>query len=238
MPDEHPSHSAVGGDEISADDLLAAHAWIAERCAARFARRGEPEEDLRQVAHLALVKAATRFDAERGDFAPFAVASVLGELRRHFRDHTWRLSVSRRAKDLGTPVQAAIELLSQRLGRSPRPGELAEHLDLPIEVVLEALEARLAYRPDDLDSAGAGTDRIGATDPELEHVADRVAIQRAARTLDERRRQVVYWRFYDGCTQSEIAERLGVSQVQVSRLLSSALAAMRAELSPERAPPS
>jgi RNA polymerase sigma-B factor len=234
MPDDHAPQSAIRAN----DDLLAEHGWIAERCAARFAGRGEPLDDLRQVASLALVKAAGRFDPSRGDFAPYAVATVLGELRRHFRDHTWRMSVSRRAKDLGTAVQAAIESLSQQHGRSPRPDEVADHLDLPIDVVLEALEARLAYRPDDLDTADIGADRLGAADPHLETADDRILLQSAAQALDPRRRQVVFWRFYDGCTQAEIADRLGVSQVQVSRLLSSALAELRNQLSQQRPTPS
>ena len=233
-----PNDDAPPSATRAVDDLLAEHGWIAERCAARFAGRGEPFEDLRQVASLALVKAAGRFDSSRGDFAPYAVATVLGELRRHFRDHTWRISVSRRAKDLGTAVQAAIESLSQQHGRSPRPDELAEHLDLPIDVVLEALEAGLAYRPEDLDASDVGADRLGAPDPDLETADDRIAVQRAAQALDPRRRQIVFWRFYDGCTQAEIAERLGVSQVQVSRLLSSALAELRNQLSQHRSTPS
>lgn len=221
------------------DELIMEHRWIAERCAARLANRGEPLEDLVQVGLLALIKALDRFDPEHGSSFPrYAIPSVNGELRRHFRDHTWRLTVSRRAKDLTSAVNSTADLLHQRLGRSPKPAEIAEFLDRPVEHVLEALDARRAYRPDSTATplSGDGTstidDVIGADDSELLSAAERVALMRAARKLDERRRRILLWRFYEGCTQAEIGERLGIGQVQVSRLLRSALGELATDMAP------
>lgn len=223
------------------DELVLEHRWIAERCAARLANRGEPFEDLVQVGLLALVKALDRFDPQHGSSFPrFAIPSVNGELRRHFRDHTWRMSVSRRAKDLSSAVNSAADTLHQRLGRSPTPAEIAEFLDRPVEHVVEALDARRAYRPDStsatLSDDGTTTldDVIGAPDPEVSSAADRVALMTAARRLDERRRTILLWRYYEGCTQAEIGERLGIGQVQVSRLLRSALQDMESTLRERR----
>lgn len=223
------------------DELVLEHRWIAERCASRLANRGEPYEDLLQVGLLALVKALDRFDPEHGSSFPrYAIPSVNGELRRHFRDHTWRMSVSRRAKDLTSSVNTASDALHQRLGRAPTPSEIAEFLDRPVDHVLEALDARRAYRPDSTSATltGDGTstldDVIGAADPEVTSAADRVALMSAARRLDERRRTILLWRFYEGCTQAEIGERLGIGQVQVSRLLRSALREMESTLRERR----
>lgn len=224
------------------DELILEHRWIAERCAARLANRGEPYEDLLQAGLLALVKALDRFDPEHGSSFPrYAIPSVNGELRRHFRDHTWRMSVSRRAKDLTSSVNMASDALHQSLGRSPTPSEIAEFLNRPVDHVLEALDARRAYRPDSTAATltGDGTstldDVIGAADPEMASAADRVALMAAARRLDERRRMILLWRFYEGCTQAEIGERLGIGQVQVSRLLRSALKEMESTLRERRA---
>lgn len=219
------------------DQLVAEHRWIAERCAARLANRGEPFEDLLQVGLLALIKALDRFDPEHGSSFPrYAIPSVNGELRRHFRDHTWRMSVSRRAKDLTSAVNAAADALHQRLGRSPTTDEIATYLDRPVAHIVEALDARRAYRPDSTstplggDRATTLDDVIGTIDREVSSTPDRVALAAAARRLDERRRRIVFWRFYEGLTQSEIGARLGVGQVQVSRLLRSALGEMQAAL--------
>lgn len=227
---------ATGSSRLR-DELILEHRWIAERCAARLSNRGEPFEDLLQVGLLALVKALDRFDPEHGSSFPrYAIPSVNGELRRHFRDHTWRMSVSRRAKDMTSAVNAAADTLHQRLGRSPTPAEIAAHLDRPVEHVLEALDARRAYRPDSTSAtlSGDGTttiaDVVGAPDPELSSAPDRVALMAAARRLDERRRQILLWRFFEGRTQSEIGQRLGIGQVQVSRLLRSALRDMATTL--------
>ena len=219
------------GDPRLRDELILEHRWIAERCASRFSGRGEPYEDLVQVAMLALVKAIDRYDASLGGTFPrYAIPSVTGELRRHFRDHTWRMSVSRRAKDLGSLVNAALDTLVQQLGRSPTPAELASYMGQPLDHVLETLDARNAYRPRSFDGAAESEDGpnlgdvLGEADPTLVATPDRLTVREAARTLDDRRQRIVLWRFYEGCTQSEIGERLGIGQVQVSRLLRSALA--------------
>lgn len=224
------------------DELVLEHRWIAERCAARLSNRGEPFEDLLQVALLALIKALDRFDPEHGSSFPrYAIPSVNGELRRHFRDHTWRMSVSRRAKDLTSAVNSTSDTLHQRLGRSPTPTEIAEFLDRPVDHVIEALDARRAYRPDSTSATLTGDgsttldDVVGAADPEVASAADRVALMAAARRLDQRRRTILLWRFYEGRTQAEIGERLGIGQVQVSRLLRSALRDMESTLTERRA---
>jgi RNA polymerase sigma-B factor len=229
------------GDRRLRDELILEHRWIAERCASRFSGRGEPYEDLVQVAMLALVKAIDRYDASLGGTFPrYAIPSVTGELRRHFRDHTWRMSVSRRAKDLGSLVNAALDTLVQQLGRSPTPAELASYMGQPLDHVLETLDARNAYRPRSLNAAAESEDGphlgdvLGEVDPTLVATPDRLTIREAARTLDDRRQRIVLWRFYEGCTQSEIGERLGIGQVQVSRLLRSALADIARALNAEQ----
>jgi RNA polymerase sigma-B factor len=222
------------GDTRLRDELVLEHRWIAERCASRFAGRGEPYDDLLQVALLSLVKTVDRFDPEHGSTFPrYAIPSVTGELRRHFRDHTWRMSVSRRAKDLGSNLNAAIDVLHQELGRSPTPREVATYLGQPLDHIIEALAARNAYRPRSLsatvdnDDGRSIEDALGDDDDALSETPDRIAVRTAAATLDERRQKIVLWRFYEGLTQSEIGERLGIGQVQVSRLLRSALADLR-----------
>lgn len=228
------------GDRRLREQLILDHRWIAERCASRFRGRGEPFDDLVQAATLALVKAVDRFDPERGGTFPrYAMPSVTGELRRHFRDHTWRMSVSRRAKDLGSGLNTAADHLTQQLGRSPRPQELADFLAIPVDHVLETLAARNAYRPRSTTAAATSGDGgdglilediLGSIDATVEATADRTTVRAAAMLLDERRRRIVIWRFYEGCTQREIGARLGIGQVQVSRLLRSAISDLRRTL--------
>jgi len=220
--------------------LIEDHIWLARHCARRFGGRGESPDDLGQVANMALVKAVDRFDPTfKVRFATFAVPTILGELRRHFRDRTWSMRVSRRLKDLHLELKAASEQLSHDLGRSPSVDELADALDCTPEAVLEALEAGAAYRATSL-SAGIGFehgDEIvpGEDDEELEDTSMRVTVQDALNTLPERERRVVYLRFYLGLTQSEIAEEIGVSQVHVSRILRSTLSQLGNELGEEAA---
>lgn len=219
------------------EQLILDHRWIAERCAARFARRGEQFDDLLQVALLGLVKAVDRFDPGRGTTFPgYAMPTVTGELRRHFRDHTWSMSVSRRSKDLLTAMNAAIEALNHRNGRAPTVVEVARELNVDHETVLETLEARAAYHPRSLyrpdqpaEHAQDSECRLGEEDEALVEAPMRVSVLSATRRLDPRSRRIVLWRFYEGCTQREIGERLGIGQVQVSRLLRAALGQIRAE---------
>ena len=184
-------------------------------------------DDLEQVASIGLVNAIDRFDPERGiQFSSFAAPSILGELKRHFRDHGWAVRVPRPIKDNVLLVNRAIDRLRGRLGRSPTPAELAAETKLTVEEVVEAIEAGTAIRATSLDAltAGAGDESFprsvaGGCDGGLDLVIDRDAVGRCVRALPERERQVLYLRFAEDLTQSQIAERIGISQMHVSRLL-------------------
>jgi RNA polymerase sigma-B factor len=246
MPDEREIEQAAfaelrrTGDPKLRDKLVEDNLWLARHCARRFAGRGESADDLGQVANLALVKAVDRFDPSfQVRFTTFAVPTIVGELRRHFRDRTWSMRVSRRLKDLHLELKAASEHLAHDLGRSPTVDELADALDCTPEDVLEALEAGAAYRATSL-TAGLGSEEgeemiPGAPDEELEDTSLRVLLKDALSTLPERERRVIYLRFYLGLTQSEIAEEIGVSQVHVSRILRSTLSHLGDELGDEAA---
>ena len=246
MPDEreveHEEFAELrrNGDASLRDRLVEQHLWLARHCARRFSGRGESSDDLVQVANLALVKAVDRFDPSfQVRFTTFAVPTIMGELRRHFRDKTWSMRVSRRLKDLHLELKAASEQLAHDLGRAPTVDELADALDCTPEDVLEALEAGAAYRATSL-TAGLGSEEgeeivPGQEDSELEDTSVRVMLQGALSTLPERERRVIYLRFYLGLTQSEIAEEIGVSQVHVSRILRATLTQLGDELGEEAA---
>jgi RNA polymerase sigma-B factor len=222
------------------DQLIEDYLWIARHATKRFSGRGENTDDLLQVASLALVKAVDRFDPEMDlRFATFAMPTVIGELRRHFRDRTWSMRVSRRLKDLHLEIRSASERLTHELGHQPSVSELADDLDVSVEEILEAMEAGASYRTSSLDAGpvgdegpdGASEVRMpGAEDPSLVETPERVAVMRALEKLPQRDRRVVYLRFYLGMTQSEIAEEIGVSQVHVSRILRATLAKMGDDL--------
>lgn len=221
------------GDPKLRDELVADHLWLARHGARRFAGRGEARDDLVQVASLALVNAVDRFDPEQGvRFATYAMPTIIGELRRHFRDRSWSVRVARRLKDLHVELRSAKEELTHVLGRAPTVDELADFVDATPDEVLEALEAGAAYRATTLSAGPVGSDGqeleepavLGTDDEALEEAPDRVVVQRALRSLSERDRQVVYLSFYAGLTQSEIAEQVGVSQVHVSRILRASMA--------------
>jgi RNA polymerase sigma-B factor len=227
------------GDRRLRNALVEDHRWIAIRCARRFERRGEPLDDLVQVAQLGVLKAVERFDPEHGAaFPSFAMPTVMGELRRHFRDRTWSVGVPRRLKELHVSLARAVEHLGQTLGRQPRVEELASELGVSVDEILEALDAGAAYRaaplsrPDDNDEerepAVLGEEDVGLADADV-----RLAARRLIATLPQRERTIVYLRFFGGLTQQEIAERLGMSQVHVSRLLRQCLTRLRAELEDE-----
>jgi len=227
------------GDARLRDEIIEDYLWIARHATKRFAGRGESADDLLQVASLALVKAVDRFDPSMNlRFATFAMPTVLGELRRHFRDRTWSMRVSRRLKDLHLELRAASEQLTHILGHPPSVAELAEELDISVEEVLEALEAGATYRAASLDvgplgddSADPGESRVpGNEDPAVVETPERVAVMRSLEKLPQRDRRVVYLRFYLGLTQSEIAEEIGVSQVHVSRILRATLARLGDDL--------
>jgi RNA polymerase sigma-B factor len=221
------------------DQLVIEHQWIARRCARRFSDRGEPYADLLQVAQIGVVKAVERFDPSLGHrFASYAMPTVMGELRRHFRDTTWHVAVPRRSKDLIGRLNSTIETLSHQLERSPLVEEVAEAMGVEPEVVLETMEAGRCYRASSLDGTPLGDagkmsdahERMGADDPDLDDAPLRLSTAEAVRQLDERSRSIILWRFYEGCTQSEIGDRLGIGQVQVSRLLRAALGRLRSSL--------
>lgn len=244
MPDEreveHEEFAELrrSGSTALRDRLVEEHLWLARHCARRFSGRGESADDLVQVANLALVKAVDRFDPSfQVRFTTFAVPTIMGELRRHFRDKTWSMRVSRRLKDLHLELKAASEQLAHDLGRSPTVDELADALDCTPEDVLEALEAGAAYRATSL-TAGLGSEEgeeivPGEEDSDLEDTSVRVMLQEALSTLPERERRVIYLRFYLGLTQSEIADEIGVSQVHVSRILRATLSQLEEELGDE-----
>ena len=221
------------------NELVEQHRGVAAAIARRFANRGEPLDDLEQVASIGLVKAVERFDPDRGvPFVGFAVPTITGELRRHFRDRTWTLKVSRRAKDLYAQMPATVERLTAELGRSPTPNELAEALDRSVDEVLDALDAGAAYRPlsTDVEVPPTGRPLVNRTEDVADAAEERLLVREVLDQLPAREREIVQLRFFEELTQSEIADRIGVSQVHVSRLLRRALDAMQGHLSAELEP--
>jgi RNA polymerase sigma-B factor len=212
--------------------------WVARHCARRFADRGEPFDDLLQVGMLGVLKAVDRFDPDHGtSFVSFALPTVLGELRRHFRDTTWAVRVPRRLKDLHVEVGATIEFLNTETGRAPTPDQVAVHLGIPVEHVLEALDAGAAYRSSPLNVTGEREDDdrpggilLGDVDPDIDTAEERVLLREAIATLPVREQRILELRFGAGRSQSEIAEEIGVSQVHVSRLLRRSIRMLQEQL--------
>ena len=221
------------GDIRIRNALVEDYSWLASFCASRFARRGEPRDDLVQVALVGLVNAVNRFDpARRLSFSTFAVPTIEGELRRHFRDKTWTVHVTRRVKDAGRAVASAADDLTSTLGRTPTVTEIAARTSLRPEDVLEALDLHQLQRGVPFDQ-GAGDDAhegpsLGVDDRGFESAEARTVLADLLRALPTARdRLVIELRFVQGLTQSEIAREIGVSQVQVSRLLRTNLDRMR-----------
>ncbi|GAA2221587.1 RNA polymerase sigma factor SigF [Streptomyces indiaensis] len=211
------------------DEIVEAWLPMADRLAGRFRNRGENVEDLRQVAALGLVKAVSRYDPERGNaFESYAVPTITGEIKRHFRDHMWTLHVPRRVQDLRNRVRVAGQELSQTVsGRQPTVAELAEHANMSEEDVRAGLEALESFTALSLDAELPGSedgyslsDALGSTDPALDTVVDREAVKDRLAALPERERAILHMRFFGDMTQSRIAEELGISQMHVSRLIS------------------
>jgi RNA polymerase sigma-B factor len=216
-------------------ELIEAHLGLAEYLARRFANRGEPLDDLVQVASMGLVKAVDRFEPERGlEFSTYATHTVVGELKRHFRDKGWAVRVPRRMQELHLRLSTLVSTLNQDLGRSPTVSEIAQAAGVSDEEVLEALEAGQAYRFASLDAPAPGEQTgtlaasIGEEDESMVDVEHRVALSPLIAKLPERQQQILHLRFFEGLTQSEIATRLGISQMHVSRLLARSLALLRA----------
>jgi len=228
---DHPRRAALR------NELVAGYLPVARHIARRFTGRGEPEEDLVQAGTLGLIGAVDRFDPERGlDFLSFAVPTITGEIRRHFRDHTWAMRVPRRLKDIQATLTSTVALLTHELDRAPRPSEIAARLGVPLEDVLEGLTAQLAYRNDSLDEVGRSgepplTERVGVPDPGIEGVEIHETLTPLLEALPERERTILVLRFFGNRSQSQIAEIVGVSQMHISRLLARTLNDLRAELS-------
>ncbi|MFI2278679.1 MULTISPECIES: SigB/SigF/SigG family RNA polymerase sigma factor [Catenuloplanes] len=230
MPPQHPDRARVRAEVIEAWLPLAHH------LANRFAGRGEPREDLDQTAIVGLIKAVNRYDADRGvEFVAYAIPTIAGEIKRHFRDRCWDVRVPRRLQEMRAATSEATTTLTQALGRSPTVAELARHLDRGEEEILEGLEAARAYSAVSLSApAGEGetplSDLLGADDEDLETAELRVALGPALAALDPREQRILTLRFYGNLTQSQIAERVGISQMHVSRILARALAKLRGRL--------
>jgi RNA polymerase sigma-B factor len=225
LPAGHPDR------EAARDRLVQSHLALVESLARRYGGRGEQHDDLVQVGTIGLLQAIDRFDPARGaSLAAFAVPTVLGEIRRHFRDRGWAVRVPRRLQELSRALTETRAVLTQELGRAPTVAELAERTGLDAEVVLEGLESAGAYSTVPL-SVDSDTDTaFGGDDAALTHVENREALRPLLQALPPRERRILALRFVRGWSQQQIAEEVGISQVHVSRLLSRTLAALRAEL--------
>lgn len=234
-------HSRAAGSAAhrgARDELIALHLPLVEHCARRFRNRGEPHEDLVQVGTIGLLKAVDRFDAERGvEFSTYATPTVIGEIKRHFRDKGWAIRVPRRLQELRMQIGSVSADLVQALGRSPTPRELAERIGCTVEEIVEGLESGNAYATlsldagDDTEDGGASMlDAMGAEDEHLEHVEIRESIKPLLDALEAREKKILMLRFFRNMTQSQIAEEVGISQMHVSRLLSRTLDQLRTAL--------
>ncbi len=223
---------ADSGDERVRNQLVEEHLGLAHQLARRFTNRGESYDDLVQVASMALVMSVDRFDPNRGvEFSTFATRTIIGELKRHFRDKGWAIRAPRRIQELYLAVRPAIETLTQELGRPPSIVEIAESVGASEESVLEALEAGQRYRTASIDAPDRQDSsmvlRLGQVDSGFAESDDRMLLGPSMADLPEREQMIIRLRFVDGLTQSEIAAQIGVSQMQVSRLLASSLAQLR-----------
>src|SRR4051794_24654637 len=212
---------------------------LAAHTARRFEGRGEPRDDLIQVARVGLVNAVVRFDVETGsDFVSFAVPTIMGEVRRHFRDNSWSVKVPPRLKKLHLRLGSATAELSQRLGRAPTATELAAELGMDRAEVVEGLVAGSSYNTLSIDSGGGNedddaraiADTLGDVDVGLDQIENREALRPLLEALPERERMVLVLRFFESMTQTQIAERVGLSQMHVSRLLAKSLTRLRDQL--------
>ncbi|GAA2135269.1 SigB/SigF/SigG family RNA polymerase sigma factor [Nocardioides koreensis] len=221
------------------DEVIRINMQVAGEIARRYHNRGIPGDDLDQVANLGLVKAVHGFDPSHGaDFLSFAVPTIRGEIRRYFRDFGWTIRPPRSVQELQTKITAAEGELYQSLGRSPRPSEVAAHLGVDLELVLDSLAANGCFAPVSLDTplaegeSGPG-DRLGGVDPGFASAEARVALKSVMSGLTPRERRILEMRFFGGCTQAEIGAEVGVTQMQVSRLLSRLLTRLRKRMEEE-----
>ncbi|CAN5255062.1 N/A [soil metagenome] len=220
------------------DSLVRLHLPLVEHCARRFRNRGEPFEDLVQVGTIGLIKSVDRFDTDRGvEFSTYATPTIIGEIKRYFRDKGWAIRVPRRLQELRMQIGAATAELSQSLGRSPTPRELAEAIGCTVEEIVEGIESSNAYSTlsldatdDSDDSTSSILDAIGVDDAGLEHVEIRESIKPLLEKLEPREKKILLLRFFKNMTQSQIADEIGVSQMHVSRLLNRTLEQLRSSL--------
>jgi RNA polymerase sigma-B factor len=226
-----------GNDPVAREALVERFLPLARQLARRYHRGGDvPLEDLVQVASLGLLKAIDRFDCGRATaFSSFAVPTIAGELKRYYRDKVWSVRVPRDLNELALRVDRTTELLINRLGRTPTASDIANHLDITVEEVLEAREAAAAYRAESLDRPASTDDEdgaclvdvLGAHDPGFGRAEQSATVERLMRALTDRQREILRLRFGEDLTQSEIGERVGLSQMQVSRLIRQAIERLR-----------
>jgi RNA polymerase sigma-B factor len=229
LPEEDPQRQRVR------DELVEMHLPLVEYLARRFRNRGEPLDDLIQVATIGLIKSVDRFDLERGvEFSTYATPTIVGEIKRHFRDKGWAIRVPRRLQELKLSLAKATSELSQKNGRAPTVAELATQLGISEEEVLEGLESANAYSAVSLDAPDTGdddspavADSLGTTDDSLEGVEYRESLKPLLEKLPPREKKILLLRFFGNMTQSQIAAELGISQMHVSRLLARTLAQLR-----------
>lgn len=229
------------GDEAARDELIMSHLNLVRFLASKFKNRGEPLDDLIQVGTIGLIKAIDRFDPSRGlEFTTYATPTILGEIKRHFRDKGWSIRVPRRLQELSAKVNQATDDLTKELQRSPSTEEVAAKLGVSVDEVLEAMESSGAYSSvpleagsSDEEDAPAIIDHYASVDENLAASDDRMVIEDTIRDFSPREREVIRMRFVEGLTQVEIARRLGVSQVQVSRLLRRTLKKVQDKIDPE-----
>ncbi len=231
--------AAAEGDPVrqrARDSLVEAHLPLVEHLARRFRNRGEPYDDLVQVATIGLIKSVDRFDLERGvEFSTYATPTIVGEIKRHFRDKGWAVRVPRRLQELRLSLASASSELSQKQGRAPPVHELATHLKLADEEVLEGLESANAYSTLSLDAGDSGSgdepmpvsETLGVEDESLQGVEYRESLKPMLEQLPAREKKILMLRFFKNMTQSEIAAEVGISQMHVSRLLARTLAQLR-----------
>ncbi|MCR8908489.1 MULTISPECIES: SigB/SigF/SigG family RNA polymerase sigma factor [Atopobiaceae] len=230
------------GDADARDQLIVNHINLVRFLASKFKNRGESLEDLVQVGTIGLIKAIDRFDPDRGlEFTTYATPTIMGEIKRHFRDKGWSVRVPRRLQELSAKVNQATDELTNQLQRSPSVAEIADYLGSTVDEVLEAMESSSAYSSVPLEGGGGGEDdetpsvidHYATEDPDLAASDDRIVLEQAIADFSPREREVVQMRFEEGLTQVEIAERLGISQVQVSRLLRRTLRRIQDKIDPE-----
>lgn len=254
-PDRDPDRDSDRGDDLfdrlrdptapeaerlaARDELVARHLPLVEHCARRFRNRGEPFEDLVQVGTIGLIKSIDRFDVQRGvEFSTYATPTIIGEIKRYFRDKGWAIRVPRRLQELRMQITSVTAEMTQTLGRSPTPRELAEAIGCTLEEVVEGIESSNAYSTLSLDAADDGgddtgvsiLDLLGLDDAGLEHIEIRESIRPLLEALPHREKQILLLRFFKNRTQSQIAAEIGVSQMHVSRLLSRTLEQLRTSL--------